>query len=678
MNKYPTTRKEAILENHFGTAISDPYRWLEDDNSPETKEWVKTQQAITEEHLAQIPSRPKIAARLKELADYAKSGGYYKKGDYYYCTKNSGLQQQSVIYRQKSLTEAPELFFDPNTLSADGTTRAGFAGFSKDNKLATMLISESGSDWSVFKVIDLTTGEFLADTINWSKFSGCSWYKDGFYYSRYDEPKAGSEYSGANEYHKIYYHKIGTEQSADILVYEDPANAKRYQNVFVSYDETYLFLNISAGTDGNEIRYLNLAKGETEFKTLLAGFSHNHSIEDNFEDKFLVLTNLDADNYRLVLIDSKNPAQENWQTVIPEQKNLLEWVNRTGNKIFAGYLVDTCSRVYQHDLVGNLEKEIVLPTIGSAYGFGGNRDSVETFYNFNSFTYPGETYHYDLASGNRKLIFRPQIKFTPEEFESKQVFYPSKDGTMIPMFLVYKKGLELNGNNPVCLYGYGGFNVSLTPGFSFGRLPFIEKGGIYAEVCLRGGGEYGESWHKAGMLLNKQNVFDDFIAAAEFLIAQKYTCSAKLAISGGSNGGLLVGACMTQRPELFKAALPAVGVLDMLRYHKFTCGWGWIVEYGNPDEELHFHNILKYSPLHNLKPVAYPATMIVTADHDDRVVPAHSFKFASALQEVQRGDNPTLIRIETAAGHGGSSLSKWLETNTDEWAFIFHHLGMAY
>jgi prolyl oligopeptidase len=601
-----------------------------------------------------------------------------REGDYYFFSKNDGLQNQSVIYYQKGLDGAPEVFLDPNKMSSDGTAAVSLLGFSKDKKYVAYAINQSGSDWQNIFVMEVATKKQLDDKLEWVKFSGASWKKDGFYYSRYDAVGKGHELSQKNEYHKIYFHKLGDAQSKDELVYEDKTKPLRYYGAQTTEDERFLIIYISEGTDGTECVYKDLNAGDKTFKKFFEGFRYNCEVLNNDGDRLLARTDDGAENYRVVSIDPKNPAKENWKDIIPENKNnLLQSSATAGGKIFATYLQDVATHVYQYDYSGKQEREITLPSLGTASGFGGDKDDKISFYTFTSFTYPPTIYKYDIATGKSDIWRKSDVKFNPDDYETKQVFYPSKDGTKIPMFIVHKKGIVLDGNNPTLLYAYGGFNISLEPNFSTSRLILLENGGIYALANLRGGGEYGEKWHEAGKLLKKQNVFDDFIAAAEYLIKEKYTSSEKLAIQGGSNGGLLIGACMTQRPELYKVCFPAVGVMDMLRYHKFTVGWGWAVEYGSSDSLVHFNNLYKFSPLHNIKEVNYPATMVTTADHDDRVVPAHSFKFISTLQEKNKSSNPTLIRIDVKAGHGaGKPTSKIIDEQTDIWSFMFYNMGV--
>lgn len=674
---YPQTKKVDQVDDYFGTKVADPYRWLEDDNSEETKKWVEEQNKVTFAFLEKIPYREKIRQRLKDIYNYPRMSQPIRAGEYYFFYKNDGLQNQSVIYIQKGLDGQPEVFIDPNQLSPDGTIRINLAGFSPDFRYVAISRSEAGSDWSEIRVMEIATRQELPDRIQWVKFSGASWYKDGFFYSGYDKPAPGEELKARNEYQKVFYHKLGQPQEKDVLVYEDKEHPLRYFNLGVTEDQKYAILEVSAGTSGNELYWRDLSQKNSSFKLLIPGFANDSEVIDNLGDKFLVRTNIDAPNYRLVLVDPKNPAKENWKDILPEKSEVLTAAVTAGGYLFGIYLQDAHTRVYQYTPEGNFIREVELPAIGTASGFGGWRDDKFIFYTFNSFNYPPTIYKYDLATGKSEIFARQEVKFNPEDFEVKQVFYTSKDGTKVPMFIVHKKGLVLNGKNPTFLTGYGGFNISLLPAFNPSIVPILENGGVFAQPNLRGGGEYGENWHRAGMLQNKQNVFDDFIAAAEYLIKEKYTSPKYLAISGASNGGLLVGAVMTQRPELFGVAFPAVGVMDMLRFHKFTVGWGWVVEYGSSDNEEQFRYLYKYSPLHNIRDgVCYPATLITTADHDDRVVPAHSFKFAATLQEKQACNNPILIRIETRSGHGSSNITKAIDELTDKYAFMFYIMGV--
>ncbi|RYD80377.1 MAG: S9 family peptidase, partial [Sphingobacteriales bacterium] len=658
--------------------IADPYRWLENDTSAETKDWVDAENKVTQNYLSQIPYREDIKKRLTEIWNYQKETAPFKVGEYYFFTKNNGLQNQSVWFIKKGLNGKEEVFLDPNSFTKDGTASISMLGFSHDKEYLAYSVAESGSDWSNIYVMEIATKQKLTDELKWTKFSGAAWKGDGFYYSRYDEPAKGMELSAANKFQKVYFHKLGEQQSADKLIFEDTKNPNLYFGADVTEDEKFLIIYASAGTSGNALYVQDLKDPNGKISLLVTGFENNHSVINNADDKLLVNTDLDAPNKQVVLIDPKNPEPKNWLKIIPESKLPLEDVSSGGGFLWASYLKDAATNIIQFDVTGKKIREVKLPDIGTVSGFGGFRDDREFFYSFTNFTTPGTTYHYHIETGESTLYRKSALKFDTENYETNQVFYPSKDGTEVPMFIVHKKGIKLNGDNPVFLYAYGGFQVSLTPAFSLSRMLFLEHGGIYVQPSLRGGSEYGEAWHKAGMLEKKQNVFDDFIAAAAYLIKKKYTNPAKIAISGGSNGGLLVGACMTQRPELFKVALPAVGVLDMLRYHKFTVGWGWVVEYGSSDEKEDFDYLIKYSPLHNIKTdVDYPATLITTADHDDRVVPAHSFKFAAALQEKYKGENPILIRIETNAGHGaGKPTAKLIEEAADIWSFVFKNLGM--
>ena len=674
---YPVTKKVDQVDDYFGTKVADPYRWLEDDKSAETAKWVEAQNALTFGYLGQIPFREKIRKRLTEIFNYPRYSSPMRVGEYYFFYKNDGLQNQSVIYIQKGLEGQPEVFIDPNKLSPDGTVRAGLISFSNDKKYAAVSRGEAGSDWSEIRVMEIATKKELPDQIQWIKFSGAAWQGHGFYYSGYDQPAPGKELTAKNEFQKVFYHKLGDPQTKDALVYEDKKHSLRYFGLSVSEDEKYAFLNVSQGTSGNELYFKDLAKKNAPFGLLIGGFDFDSGVIDNAGDKFLVQTNADAPNFKVVLIDPKKSAKGNWQVIIPEKSETLNWANAAGGQLFCGYLKDANTKIYQHALDGKLVREIELPALGTAGGFGGWRDDKILFYTFTSFTFPPMIFKFDIASGKSDVFRKSEVKFKPEDYEVKQVFYESKDKTKVPMFIVHKKGLELDGENACLLTGYGGFDISIQPAFSPAQIVLLENGCVFAEANLRGGGEYGETWHKAGMLLNKQNVFDDFIAAAEYLIREKYTSSERLAIEGGSNGGLLVGAAMTQRPDLFKVALPAVGVMDMLRFHKFTVGWGWAVEYGSSDDEKNFKNLYSYSPLHNIKDgAAYPATLVTTADHDDRVVPAHSFKFIATLQEKHKGDNPVLIRIETRSGHGSSNITKAIDELTDMYSFMFSNTGV--
>lgn len=682
VHMYPPLKKAEVKENYFGKTIEDPYRWLEDDNSPATADWVQVQNGITNDYLNQIPFRPKINAEMTRMWNYTKYSSPFKEGEYYLFYKNDGLQNQSVLYIQKGLQAEPEVFIDPNTLDEKGTSALGSVSLSKKQKYAAYSVSGSGSDWQDIYVMDVVTKKLIADKIEYSKFSGISWKGDeGFYYSGYDKPINEKEkYSAKTEFQKIFFHKIGTPQSSDKLIYEDKQHPLRYKGAFLSEDERWLMLSLSEGTDGSELLFKDLNnKNQKEFKLLSEGFSINQDFVDVNNGKFIVNTNWNAPNYQLVIVDPANPDKKNWQTFIKEKEIKLNGVSRVGDKYFLSYLENACTKVEVYDLNGTYLSDIKLPGLGTASGFGGSQKDDHTFYTYTSFNTPPTIYKYDLNSGKSELFKQPKVNAPLQNTVVEQIWFTSKDGTRVPMFVYHRADIDLkNGPHPVFLYGYGGFNISLTPSFSIPMSYFVQKGGIYVSVTLRGGGEFGEKWHQAGMLDNKQNVFDDFIGAAEFLIKEKITTKEQLAIHGRSNGGLLIGACMTQRPDLFKVALPGVGVLDMLRYHKFTVGWGWVVEYGSSDVKKDFDYLIKYSPLHNVKKgTNYPATMITTADHDDRVVPAHSFKFAATLQEKNASRNPMLIRIDTQAGHGaGKSTTKQIDEWSDVMSFVFYHLGI--
>jgi len=672
---YPTTRQADQVDDYHGTKIADPYRWLEDPDSDETKAWVEAQNKVTFGYLEDIPQRESLKQRITKLWNYEKYGIPYKEGNRYFYFKNDGLQNQSVLYTLTSLDGEPRVLIDPNTLSEDGTIALSGAAISDDGNLMAYGLSTSGSDWQEWKVRDVETGDDLSDHLKWVKFSGASWTTDnqGFFYSRYDEPNDATKLEDINYYHKLYYHKLGTDQSDDQLIYHRPDQKEWMFNGSVTEDGHYLIIYVSQGTDPkNLVFYKDLQTPDSPIVELISEFEAHFSLIDNDGSIFWFQTDLDAPRSRVIAIDIHHPTRENWQELIPQSEETLQDVGVLNNQFVADYLKDARSSIKIFDLNGTFVREVELPGIGSAGGFGGKRYDTETFYVFTSFTTPATIYRYDMVTGESSLFRQPTVDFDPTQYETRQVFYQSKDGTQVPMFITHKKGLALDGNNPTYLYGYGGFNISLTPSFSISNLVWMEMGGVYAIPNLRGGGEYGEDWHQAGTKLNKQNVFDDFIGAAEWLIENHYTCPQKLAIGGGSNGGLLVGACMTQRPDLFRAALPSVGVLDMLRFHKFTIGWAWCSDYGSPENPEEFQALYAYSPLHNLKPgTAYPATLITTADHDDRVVPAHSFKFAAALQAAHSGENPVLIRIETKAGHGaGKPTAKIIEEIADKWAFL--------
>ena len=676
--KYPVTKKTEISDNYFGTKVADPYRWLENDTSKETAEWVKAQNKVTTAYLSKIPYREQIRKRLTKIWNYPKYGVPFWKGTNYFFFKNDGLQNQAVLYIRKGLDAPPAILLDPNKFSADGTIALGSMDISRNGKYLAYSISRSGSDWNEICVMDVESGKHLPDTVKWVKFSGIAWEGDGFYYSRYNEPAPGMELTSSNEFHKVYYHKTGTSQKQDQLIYENPKEAKRNYNASVTEDERFLLIYESETTDGVAFYYKDLKKNNMPFKQLAQGFEYEYGVVDNLGDQLLVITNYKAPKRKLILMDPQKPEPANWKTILPEKEDVLESVELAGDRIVASYMHKVISKVFVYDLNGLLIHELTLPGPGTVGGFNGKKDNNIAFYSFTSFTYPSTVFKYEVSNDKSSVYNQPEIDFNPQDYIVKQVFYESKDKTSIPMFIVYKNGTELNGKNPTLLYGYGGFNISLTPDFRISRLIFLENGGIYAMANLRGGGEFGEDWHKAGIKEKKQNVFDDFIAAAEYLIKEKYTCPEKLAILGGSNGGLLVGAAMTQRPDLFKVAIPQVGVMDMLRYHRFTIGRAWAGEYGTSETKEGFDYLYKYSPLHNLKKgVHYPITLAFTADHDDRVVPAHTFKFMATLQECQGGNNPVLVRIDTKAGHGGGKpTSKQIEEVTDLWSFIFYNLGM--
>ncbi|MDC6404312.1 MULTISPECIES: prolyl oligopeptidase family serine peptidase [Maribacter] len=674
---YPETAKVDTVDTYFGTEVKDPFRWLEDDRSPETEAWVKKQNETTFGYLENIPYRNDLKKRLEKLWNYEKVSAPFREGDYTYFYKNNGLQNQYVVYRKKGDAEA-EVFLDPNTFSEDGTTSLAGLEFTKDGSLAAYLISEGGSDWRKAIVLRTETKEVVEDTLVDIKFSGISWKgNDGFYYSSYDKPE-GSELSAKTDQHKVYYHKLGTPQSQDELIYGGiPTEKHRYVGASVTEDEKYLVISASISTSGNKLFIRDLQDPNGLLIPIVDDTDSDNYIIENVGSKLYIVTNRNAPNQKIVTVDAKNPSPENWEDFIPETENVLS-PNTGGGYFFAEYMVDAISKVFQYDYEGNLVREVQLPGVGSASGFGGKKDEKEFYFSFTNYNTPGSSYKYNVDTGEYEQYWKPEIDFDPDDYESKQVFYASKDGTKIPMIITHKKGIELNGKNPAILYGYGGFNVSLTPSFSIVNAVWMEQGGVYAVPNLRGGGEYGKKWHNAGIKTKKQNVFDDFIAAAEYLIENQYTSKEYLAIRGGSNGGLLVGATMTQRPDLMQVALPAVGVMDMLRYHTFTAGAGWAYDYGTSEESEEMFNYLKgYSPVHNVKEgTAYPATLVTTGDHDDRVVPAHSFKFAAELQEKQAGDNPTLIRIETNAGHGaGTPVSKTIEQYADIFGFTLFNMG---
>jgi prolyl oligopeptidase len=676
--EYPETRKGNTVDTYFGTQVKDPYRWLEDDRSPETEAWVEAQNEVTFSYLDQIPFRDELKERLTELWNYEKLSAPNEEGGWIYFSKNDGLQNQSVIYRKKSEDAEPEVFLDPNKFSEDGTTSLSGMSFSEDGKTLAYSISEGGSDWRKIIIMDAETREIKEDTLIDVKFSGLSWKgNDGFYYSSYDKPE-GSELSAKTDQHKLYYHKLGTPQSEDKVIFgASPEQKHRYVGGNVSEDNRYLFISARTSTSGGKLFMMDLSEDNPTIDTIVGHEDNESYVIDNRGSKLFIVTNLDAPNRKIVTVDASNPTPENWVDLIPETENVLS-PSTGGGYIFAEYMQDAVSNVKQYDYEGELVREVDLPGIGTVGGFGGEKDEKDLYYSFTNYVTPGSIFKYNVETGNSELYNRPDVNFNPDNYTSEQIFYTSKDGTKIPMIITYKKGTEMNGKNPTILYGYGGFNVSLTPSFSIANAVWMEQGGIYAVPNLRGGGEYGKDWHDAGTKMQKQNVFDDFVAAAEYLIDNNYTSRDYLAIRGGSNGGLLVGATMTQRPDLMKVALPAVGVLDMLRYHTFTAGAGWAYDYGTAEQSEAMFNYLKgYSPVHNVESgVEYPATLVTTGDHDDRVVPAHSFKFAAELQDKQTGDEPVLIRIETNAGHGaGTPVSKTIEQYADIFGFTLYNMG---
>jgi prolyl oligopeptidase len=680
--KYPDTKKENVSDLYFGTKVLDPYRWLEDDHSTETKAWVTAQNKVTFNYLDQIPYRHEWFKRLEAMNDYPRYSTPFRKNDYFYFNKNNGLQNQSVLFRQKGLKGAPEEVLDPNQFSKEGTTSLAAFTLSKDGRYAVVGKSAGGSDWRTFFVMDMQTLSYLPDSLAWVKVSGASWLGDGFFYSRYPITDAGKELSTKNENHQVFYHKIHTSQTADKLVFEDPAHPLRFHSVFTSEDERYVLLNISDRSKfmGNALWYYDDQTSDKTFKPIIreAG-DFDYSFVTEHQGKFIILTNDGAKNQQLVLIDPQHPEKKFWKTLVAEKAENISAVSAAGGQLFVSYIKDVTSRVAMYSLDGKWEREVALPALGTVSGFDGEKGDSFVFYTFTSFTFPPTIYKYDIASGKSELFRKPAVTFDPESFVTEQVFYPSKDGTKVPMFIVYKKGLKLNGHHPTILYAYGGFNISVSPSFSPARISWLEQGGIYASANLRGGNEYGEKWHEAGMMFEKQHVFDDFIAAGEWLIEKKYTSNQYLAIYGGSNGGLLVGAVANQRPDLVKVAIPAVGVMDMLRFHKFTIGFNWIAEYGSSEKsEAEFKNLYAYSPLHNISATKnYPAILVTTADHDDRVVPAHSFKYIATLQEKYKGEHPVLIRVDVNSGHGASNLKKGLETTADIYSFIFYNMGVV-
>lgn len=677
---YPNAPKDGTVDTYFGVKIPDPFRPLEADRSKETAEWVAAENKITNEYLAKIPFRGKLLKRLKEVADYEKVGAPFKKNGKWYVFKNNGLQNQSVLYQMDELGGALHEFLDPNKLSTDGTVALQGISFSKDGRYMAYVISRSGSDWQEIYVKDVATGELLSDHIEWAKFGGAQWCGNGFYYSAYDAPEKGKEYSSKNEVHKVYYHKIGTPQGQDVLFYQNPAHPLRFYSVSLNKEETMMFLHESGAGSGMNLYVRDLRVPDAQFIQMTSNMDLQYSPIETVGDNIYLLTNDGAPRGRVMVADIHKPGFKDWKELIGESKGVLEDVQFADDKLVLTYSQDASTHLYVYSLEGKELNEIKLPTVGRA-GFSSERGQKECFYSFASFTVPGTIYQYDMAQNKSTVYTEPKVKFDLGKYTTEQVFFISKDGTHVPMFLTYRKGLKHNGKNPTLIYGYGGFNISLSPSFSSMRIPFLENGGIYVQVNLRGGSEYGEEWHVAGTKMQKQNVFDDFISAAEWLVTNSFTSKDHIAIMGGSNGGLLVGACMTQRPDLFKVCIPQVGVMDMLRYHKFTIGWNWAPDYGtSEDSKEMFEYLYSYSPLHNLKKgVSYPATLVTTADHDDRVVPAHSFKFAATLQECQGGTAPVLIRIDSKAGHGGGKpLAKQLEEQADIYSFIMWNLGMKF
>ncbi len=679
---YPVTRTTSQVDDYHGRQISDPYRWLEDDTSDDTKAWVRAQNNVTNAYLADIPYRDALKRRLTELVNYPRLSAPEQKKQWFLFAKNDGLQNQAVFYVQDGEAGEPVVLLDPNTMSADGTTRVGALVFDADGSRIAYTVSASGSDWQEIRVIDVRSRQNLSDIVQWVKVSDIAWAGNGFFYSRYPEPEvAAAAYSSMNEDHQVFFHTMGTMQSHDRLIFRDGEHAQRFHTVSTTADERFAVLSVSDrgnGKDGSAIHVMDLSNGETIFRPIWTEFDDDMSVLDNVDDALLVVTNRHAPNRKVVRIDPVHPEEQHWVTVLAERAESLDGITSAGGRIFATYLKDATTRAYVHRLDGSLEREITLPGLGTAVGFGGERDATSVFYTYTSFTSPPTVYRYNIATGESHIFREVVLPFDPTEFDTQQHFVSSKDGTLVPIFVTARKGFALDGMNPTLLYGYGGFNVSLTPAFSATRVAFLEQGGVYVQASLRGGGEYGEAWHKAGMKEQKQNVFDDFIAVADWLVAQRYTSHERLAIQGGSNGGLLVGAVVNQRPDLARVALPAVGVMDMLRFHKFTIGWNWIADYGSSDNPDEFAYLVQYSPLHNLTDgTSYPATMVTTADHDDRVVPAHSFKYAARLQAAHVGATPVLIRIETQSGHGASSLTKNIEEIADIFAFIFQNIGVT-
>ncbi|MBI4929862.1 MAG: S9 family peptidase [Bacteroidetes bacterium] len=670
---YPQTKKVDTTDDYFGTKIADPYRWLEDDNSEETKKWVEEENKVTADYLGKIPFRQQMKDRLTQVWNFEKMTAPFKRGKYYFFYKNDGLQNQSVLYVQEGLSGTPKILIDPNTLSADGTTALAGVSVRQDGKYIAYNLAKSGSDWNDIVTMEIESGKVFSDTVHWVKFSNAAWQGEGFYYSTYPAPTSHT-YSEKNENNKAFFHKLGTKQSEDKIVYEDSKRPDVGWSMNVTDDGKYMGLWGAKGTSGNcfAVKETNAPN----WNWVDTAFKNEFNLIDNIGNMLLVLTNYEASNWKVVLVDPKNPQPANWKTIIPEGKDFLQGISLCNGKIVATYLHDVASKLLVFDMDGKMEKEVAVPPLGVVGFSSENKESV-AFYSFTNYITPASIYKYNISSNTSEEFFKPKVDFISSDYESTQVFYPSKDGTKIPMIITHKKGIPMDGNNPCFLYGYGGFNISVTPSFVTNSVAFLENGGVYAVANMRGGNEYGEDWHQGGIICNKQNVFDDFIAGAEYLIKEKYTCSQKLAVHGRSNGGLLVGAVMTQRPDLMKVALPGVGVLDMLRYHKFTIGYYWASDYGRSDDKTQFECLVKYSPLHNVKEVEYPATMITTADHDDRVVPAHSFKFGATIQEKNKSSNPILLRIDSKAGHGaGKPTSKQIEEWADIWSFVFYNLGM--
>lgn len=674
--KYPKTKKVDVVDNYFGVKVHDPYRWLEADTSAEVAEWVKSEKAITDEYLSKIPFRAKIKERITELWNYTSMETPFKEGDKYFFFKKDPQQNQRVLFVQDNLNAEPKVLLDPNKMSADGTVSVSEISVSRDGKYLAYSIADGGSDWRKIKVMDIESGKDLADEIDWVKFSEISWYKDGFYYNRYDAPKDGKGLSGINQLQKIFYHKLGNTADKDEIIFGNSNYPLHMFSAQVTHDEKYLIVYERESTYGTSFYIKNLNQKD-DFVKMTTGFEFEYNVLDNVDDNLIVLTNYHAPKYKLIKININSLDVGNWRDILPEKKEVLQNCKLVGGKIVADYIEDAKSKVEVYNLNGDKINQIDFPTIGTFSDINGSLNDSIAFYSFKSFTIPSTVYKYNIETNKSTEFFKPNVNFNFDNYEVKQVFYKSKDGTEVPMFIVCKKGLELNGKNPTLLYGYGGFNASMLPSFSTSRLVWLENGGIYVLANIRGGGEYGENWYRAGTKLNKQNVFDDFIAAAEYLIKEKYTSPKRLAIQGGSNGGLLIGAVVNQRPELFKAAIPQVGVMDMLRFHKFTIGWAWVNDYGSSEDSLQFINLYKYSPIHNVRSgVRYPAILATTADRDDRVVPAHSYKYIAAVQDKQRHSiNPTLIRIQTRAGHGaGTPTSLMIEEATDIYSFIMYNL----